>query len=130
MLKSCKYCGGIHPSKYVCPKKPPRSPHKGSKAVLFRRKYIWQKKRDHIVQRDYHMCRVCNEGSYGTFGIPGLNDQPLQVHHIEPLEERFDLRLDDDNLVTCCDGHHKMAEAGEIPRGYLHGLAQTSPRWG
>lgn len=130
MLKSCKYCGGIHPSKYVCPKKPPRSPHKDSKAVLFRRKYAWKKKREDIVRRDYHMCRVCNEGSYGTFGIPGLNDQPLQVHHIEPLEERFDLRLEDDNLVTCCDGHHKMAEAGEIPRGYLHELAMTSPRWG
>ena len=76
------------------------------------------------------MCRVCNEGSYGTFGIPGINDQPLQVHHIEPLEERFDLRLVDDNLITCCDGHHKMAEAGEIPRDYLHELSVTSPRWG
>lgn len=75
------------------------------------------------------MCRVCNDGSYGVLGIPGLNAK-LQVHHIEPLEERFDLRLDDDNLVTCCDRHHKMAEVGDIPREYLHELAKTSPRWG
>lgn len=130
MLKSCKYCGGIHPSGYVCPKKPPRSPHKGSKAALFRRTNAWRQKRNCIVRRDFHLCRICDESSYGTFGVPGLNVQPLQVHHIEPLEERFDLRLEDDNLITCCSMHHEMAEAGEIPRDYLHELAQTSPRWG
>ena len=60
------------------------------------------------------------------FGVPGL-DQELQVHHIEPLEERFDLRLDDGNLVTLCSMHHRMAEDGDIPRDYLHDLAVTSP---
>ena len=53
----------------------------------------------------------------------------LSVHHIEPLDERFDLRLEDENLITCCPWHHKMAEDGDIPRDYLHELAQTSPRW-
>lgn len=62
-------------------------------------------------------------------GVPGVN-QDLSVHHIEPLEERFDLRLENDNLVTCCSRHHEMAEAGKIPREYLHALAQVSPRWG
>ena len=62
-------------------------------------------------------------------GVPGVN-QDLSVHHIEPLEERLDLRLENDNLVTCCSRHHEMAEAGKIPREYLHALAQVSPRWG
>ena len=107
MLKSCKYCGRIHPRGYITPKKP---------------------KKAKIVRRDFHLCRVCNEGSYGVFGVPGL-DQELSVHHIEPLEERFDLRLDDGNLLTCCSRHHRMADDGDIPRDYLHELAEASPRW-
>ena len=88
-----------------------------------------RKKRERIVRRDFHLCRACNEGSYKVFGVPGL-DQELQVHHIEPLEERFDLRLDDGNLVTLCSMHHRMAEDGDIPRDYLHDLAVTSPGGG
>ena len=105
MLKSCKYCGRIHPRGYICPKKPKQAKHRNSKTSGFR-----------------------NEGSYGVFGVPGL-DQELSVHHIEPLEERFDLRLDDGNLLTCCSRHHRMADDGDIPRDYLHELAEASPRW-
>lgn len=129
MLKSCKYCGRIHDSRYICPKKPKPKKHRNSKAAVFRKTYAWQKKRDQIVRRDFHLCRVCNEGSYEVFDVPGL-DLELQVHHIEPLEERFDLRLDDGNLLTCCSRHHQLAEDGDIPRDYLHDLAMTSPRWG
>ncbi len=128
MLKSCRYCGRIHPSNYVCPKKPKPAKHRNSKTASFRKTYAWQRKRSSIVRRDFYLCRICNEGSYGVFGTPGL-DQELQVHHIEPLEERFDLRLDDGNLLTCCSRHHQMAEDGDIPRDYLHDLAKTSPRW-
>ena len=49
------------------------------------------------------------------------------MHHIEPLEERFDLRLDDGNLLTCCSRHHRMADDGDILRDYLHELAEASP---
>lgn len=129
MLKSCPYCGMIHPAGYVCPKKPVRKSARTSRAAQFRKSWAWQRKRDRIVKRDFSLCRVCNEGSYGVFGVPGLNAD-LSVHHIEPLEENFDLRLEDDNLLTCCAWHHEMAEAGRIPRDYLHGLAKTSPRWG
>lgn len=129
MLKSCRYCGRIHDSRFICPKKPKQAKHRNKKIAEFRKTYAWQKKRDQIVRRDFHLCRICNDGSYDIFGVPGLN-QELQVHHIEPLEERFDLRLDDWNLLTCCSGHHKMAEDGDIPRDYLHDLAQTPPRWG
>lgn len=126
MLKSCKYCGRIHPRGYICPKKPKQAKHRNSKTSGFRKTHTWQKKREQIVRRDFHLCRVCNEGSYGVFGVPGL-DQELSVHHIEPLEERFDLRLDDGNLLTCCSRHHRMADDGDIPRDYLHELAEASP---
>ena len=130
MLKSCKYCGRIHDSKFVCPKKPKAGKHRSdSKAAAFRKTYAWQKKSKDIVRRDFYLCRICNEGSYGVFGIPGLV-KLLHVHHIEPLVECFERRLDDDNLLTCCSLHHELAEAGEIPRDYLHELAVTPPRWG
>ncbi len=128
MLKSCRYCGMIHPSGFQCPKKPAPAKHRNVVVDRFRRSYTWQKKQKEIVRRDFFLCRICNDGRYGVFTWP-WKPTPLQVHHIEPLEECFDLRLADDNLVTCCTQHHEMAEAGNIPREYLHGLAVTSPRW-
>ena len=128
MLKSCRYCGRIHPSKFICPKKPKQARHRNRSNAAFRTSYTWQKRREEIVRRDFHMCRVCNEGSYGQLGVPGL-ERELQVHHIEPLEERFDLRLEEYNLITCCTAHHQQAEDGEIPRDYLHQLTQVPPRW-
>lgn len=129
MLKSCPYCGMIHPAGFICPKKPERGKKRSSKADHFRKSWAWQRKRIQILKRDFYLCRACNAGGYGVLGVPGVN-QDLSVHHIEPLEERFDLRLEDDNWVTCCSRHHEMAEAGKIPREYLHALAQVSPRWG
>lgn len=129
MLKSCKYCGRIHPKGYVCPKKPKIEHRRSSKAALFRKSNAWKEKSLSIRHRDFSMCRICNDASYGILCIPGL-ETLLHVHHIEPLEECFERRLDDDNLVTSCTGHHEMAERGEIPRDYLHTLAVTSPRWG
>lgn len=129
MLKSCPYCGLIHPSGFVCPKKPVQGRKRSSRADQFRRSWTWQRKRIRILQRDFYLCRICNEGSYGVYGIPGLNRE-LSIHHIEPLEERFDLRLNDNNLVTCCSIHHEMAESGKIPRDYLHSLTNIPPRWG
>ena len=67
MLKSCKYCGRIHPRGYICPKKPKQAKHRNSKTSGFRKTHTWQKKREQIVRRDFHLCRVCNEGSYGVF---------------------------------------------------------------
>ena len=131
MLKACPYCGRIHDSQYDCPMKPKRwKQRKESKANSFRHTYAWKQKRDTIVKRDYQMCRICNEGSYGDFSRTRDPKEPLQVHHIEPLEECYDRRLDEENLITVCWQHHEMAEAGKIPRDYLHELADTSPRWG
>ena len=128
MLKSCKYCGRVHPSGYICPAKPVRHQKiRNSAADKFRKTDAWQHKRLYILDRDYNMCRICNDGKYGRFLRDGRS---LQVHHIEPLEEDYDRRLDDDNLLTTCWMHHEMAEAGRIPRDYQHQLTETSPRWG
>ena len=53
MLKSCKYCGRIHPRGYICPKKPKQAKHRNSKTSGFRKTHTWQKKREQIVRRDF-----------------------------------------------------------------------------
>ena len=42
------------------------------------------------------------------------NYKNLQVHHIFSIEEDYDKRLDNENLITLCPLHHKMAEQREI----------------
>ena len=128
MLKSCPYCGLIHDSRDSCPKRPKRKREPNKRFSAFRSSWAWQRKRDTILWRDYHLCRICNAGGYGVF-LPA-SDAELQVHHIEPLEEREDLRLEEGNLITLCIQHHRMADDGKIPRALLHALAETPPRWG
>lgn len=53
----------------------------------------------------------------------------LEVHHIVPLVEDYDLRAEEDNLITLCTLHHKDAEAGKIDRETLRRLAEDPPRW-
>ena len=60
------------------------------------------------------MCVCCNAQLVGT--INRYNTQNLSVHHIVPIEEDYNRRLDDDNLITVCDVHHELCEAGEIKR--------------
>ncbi|MCL2045743.1 MAG: HNH endonuclease [Oscillospiraceae bacterium] len=65
-----------------------------------------------------HLCKLCaSEGriSYGK----------LEVHHIEPLSERFDLRLDLDNLVSLCGGCHEKADGGRVARKHLRKIAAS-----
>lgn len=41
------------------------------------------------------------------------------MHHIIPLEEDYNKRLDSDNLITLCRYYHELAEKGEISREAL-----------
>jgi hypothetical protein len=43
----------------------------------------------------------------------------LEVHHIESIEENWDKRLDDDNLITLSEDYHEKAERGEISKELL-----------
>ncbi|MFB0919752.1 MAG: HNH endonuclease [Oscillospiraceae bacterium] len=117
VLKSCVYCGRIHDSKYDCGKRPQRK--RDSKAS-FRSTAEWQSKRTEINERDLYLCRVCLDNGRLTYN-------GISVHHIEPLEENYEKRLDNDNLITLCAGHHEQAERGDIPRAQLHELANSPP---
>jgi 5-methylcytosine-specific restriction endonuclease McrA len=128
MMKACKYCGRVHDYNTVCPKKPQRKYYGGTRTDevgAFRRSGLWRKKSLDIRERDFNSCRVCAMGKYGTYSGRQYHNTGLSVHHIVPLSEDFDLRLDDDNLITLCSWHHDMAENGTIPREELKLLAAT-----
>ena len=97
--------------------------HRDEAIDRFRKTAQWVHKRAEILERDGHRCRVCDaEMAPGRYN-PGR----LSVHHIEPLAERWDLRLEDWNLLTVCDRHHDAAERGEYEREMLHGLTGVPP---
>lgn len=118
MLKSCAYCGRIHDSKFNCGKKPEKKfKKKISEKDKFRNTSLWQSKRDKIRERDNNLCQVCIRELYGT--VNKFNYEKLSVHHIEKLNEGYDKRLDDNNLITLCSRHHEMADAGLISKNVL-----------
>ncbi len=138
MKVTCLYCGKIHEKGYVCPKKPvrkskSRTKDRSDKAVRFRSGGDWSKTARAVKGRDMYMCRVCLDGKYPLKGegVSGtaptgerINFVDLEVHHIEKISDRYDLRLCEDNLITLCREHHRMAEHGEIPKKYLRELAK------
>lgn len=117
MLKSCKHCGRIHDKKYICPNKPIRKQYRKTEEDKFRNTKAWQRKRDYIKDRDKGLCQVCIRKLYNT--IKQYNYIDIEVHHIEPLRESYDLRLEEDNLISLCKYHHELAEKGEIPKDIL-----------
>ena len=79
------------------------------------------------LDRDYHLCRLCFDGTFGDYRKSYGAKIPLEVHHIEPLSVAFDKRIDLDNLITLCPVHHKMSDRDEVPREFLRGLAESPP---
>lgn len=124
MLKSCPYCGRMHPVGYECQKKPRRKwyPKQRGRIERFRSTAAWQKKREEILMRDHYLCRVCLDVDHR------INNRGLSVHHITPLGKDYDARLEEENLITLCSRHHDEAEHCLIPAGRLRELAQISPR--
>ena len=123
MKRSCPYCGRIHERNFVCPKKP--VPQKRMKHSTdqnkFRSKNAWTKKSVAIRKRDGYLCQICARGLYDPEKL--YQTENLEVHHIVPLKNDYNLRLDDENLITLCGKHHEMAEAGLIPAGLLKRIA-------
>src|SRR5574344_1776276 len=122
MLKACQYCGKLHRYGENCPLKPMRRSKRGTTIEHFRSTQAWQRKRADIQRRDLHLCRLCAIG-YG--GKPYTFNPDVQVHHIVPMSDDWDSRLDSDNLICLCPYHHELAECGKIPRDYLRELAVT-----
>lgn len=120
MLASCAYCGKIHDKKYICQQKQKRiserqkQRNEGSEETKFRYTKAWKEKREEIKERDDYCCQICIRGNYDP--IRKYETEDLSVHHIIPIVEEWDRRLDNDNLITLCRRHHEMAEKGEIPR--------------
>jgi len=106
----------IHDSKYDCGKKPKRKRQDNGKNK-FRWSRKWTEKREKIKERDNYLCLLCKmEGRY--------NHEDLEVHHITPLEENFNRRIDEDNLITLCKKHHGEAERGRFTKDYLYNILQ------
>ena len=64
----------------------------------------WKKARKAALQRDGGMCRDCMARLLAGYGIRLRRAE--MVHHIIPLEERPDLALNLDNLVSLCNACH------------------------
>ncbi|WP_257560134.1 HNH endonuclease [Terrisporobacter muris] len=117
------YCGRIHKKEFICPMKPKNNKYKTSEADKFRWTRSWQKKRDDIRRRDKHLCQICIRKLYNTINKYNYNN--LEVHHIVPIKESYDLRLEDTNLITLCEYHHELAEQGTIPRDELLSIVKA-----
>ena len=95
MLKSCNRCGKIHDFNKTCYKN--RQVRGKTKADEFRKTNKWHQKSLDIRERDKNLCRCCMADIFNTQHI--FNFNKLEVHHITPLEEDYEKRLDDDNLI-------------------------------
>ena len=125
MKKACSICGRIHAIGEGCPLKPHKKHKKYSELTDFERKYksflsssAWQKKREEIKERDLYLCPICLlEGRYDK--KRKYDPQFLQVHHIESVRTAWTKRLENNNLITLCERHHKDAEEGRISKETL-----------
>lgn len=117
MLRSCPYCGRVHDSRYDCGRKPVRKKMKYTRADYFRRTQAWTNKSIEIKQRDNYLCQICLRKRYNT--LQQYNYTGLSVHHAVAINQDWEKRLDDGNLITLCAYHHQMAEDGEIPAGEI-----------
>lgn len=88
----------------------------------FRSTEAWKKKSEEIRTRDKYLCQICFRKLYGT--RKQYNDVGVSVHHIIPIVEDWDSRLDNDKLIVLCEEHHKAAERGDIPRDRLLAIAR------
>lgn len=121
MKKACRYCGRIHDTGYICPKKPLKN-KRTTAFDKFRSSSVWQNKREMIKKRDNYCCKICFLSIFDT----KIDDFYTEVHHIIPLAEDYSKRLDDDNLITLCERHHKLAENGVISRAELFSLTRPT----
>ena len=115
MWKACAKCGKIHEYNKRC-YKGDSFKKKDTKANKFRNTMQWTNKAEEIKEDSKYLCAICLENNI-------LNYNQLEVHHIEPLCENYERRLDNYNLICLCKEHHRKAEKGEIDREYLYNLA-------
>lgn len=74
------------------------------KRIKFYKSSKWIKKRKEILERDNNECQSCKNKGLATVG----QSTKLDVHHIKHLENNWDLRLNNDNLITLCVTCHNL----------------------
>lgn len=109
IYKSCSICGRVHDSNYNCKVK--RTYNKTDTDRL-RSTYRWTKKAKQIKEDSNFLCAVCKEEGIYTY-------DNLEVHHIIKLKDDPNKLLDDNNLITLCTMHHKLADEGIISAKHL-----------
>lgn len=109
MLKSCSRCGKIHDYNYKCNK---GKKYKHNDIDKLRSSTRWTNKSIEIREASKYLCSVCLDQ-----GI--LNYEDIEVHHIEKLQDRPDLLLENENLICLCKKHHKKADKGKLDKDYL-----------
>ena len=121
MLVSCSYCNGLHERGKRCQNKPTNNSRKKEETYIsrFRSSNSWKKKREEIKARDKFLCQVCLLDKKYIF-------QKLEVHHIDPISEKWNKRLENGNLITLCVHCHKRAELGEIGKRLLFKIAENN----
>ena len=123
MLKTCRHCG-IVDENHICPHRKSRQKSGDRQSDRFRKTKMWTAKSIEIRQRDRYLCQVCLRNLYNT--LDSLNYKTVEVHHITPICEDYNRRLDNDNLISLCSYHHKMADKGQIPREELYRIVAES----
>ena len=114
MYKSCSRCGLIHSYNYQCHK---GRVYKHNNIDRLRSTSRWTNKSLEIREDSNYLCSVCLDQ-----GI--INYNGIEVHHIEKLNDRPELLLENDNLIALCKIHHKEADEGKINKEYLFQLAR------
>ena len=121
MPKTCSHCGGLHDFN-ADPCQAGRI-KKDTVAVRFRNTSRRQRKRKEIRERDRHLCQVCLIDAYDTHRMYTYDN--IEVNHIVPISEDTGKALDNNNLISLCSFHHKLADKGHIPRTIM--IALTHP---
>ncbi len=120
MLKTCSICGKIHDFNKTFKRV---STKKFTLESKFRKSYQWTIKSKQIRLRDKYLCQICIRDKYDTNCL--YNYKELEVHHIVSINEDYNLRLDDMNLITLCRYHHEMAEKQIISKKELIGIVES-----
>ena len=94
----------------------------GSVPDNFYKTGVWVRKRTEILERDNHECQRCKDaGGYSKGNV---------VHHIKHLEDRPDLALEDDNLMTVCEACHNALHPERMRTPEASKRRQITPeRW-
>lgn len=123
MMRSCKWCGRMHPVGYECQAKPKQRNdyrRRQTDARAFRNTAQWRRVRAEVNERDAYLCRLC-------LAAGARCDEGLSTHHIIPLVETLDYAADPEWIITLCHDHHERADHGEYSRDELHLLAIADP---